>query len=222
MERMRLDFKGIVTRDILEKNIEKLDEIIQANDYAIIVEGGKGKYVVFDIDYVREKLEQIDDLSKRQTRDKSPFTLVESMIQALEELPEKKTTAILLSSLVEKYYGKKVTPMIIRTRAEENANGQGEVDYFVIEPNNTIGLSQNSSFNLYMHNKMKRSVEYVLNKLLKNDGYVELNVALVDVSRMLASTYHQKYALDITNKDIIKMIKEFNRYSINNNYIARL
>ncbi|MBU0996929.1 MAG: hypothetical protein KKE16_02675 [Firmicutes bacterium] len=216
---MRLDFKGIVTIDILEKNTEKLDEIIEENDYAIIVEDGIGKYVVFDVDYVREKLEIIDDLSKNRTREKSPFTLVESMIQTLEELPEKKTTAIMLSSLVEKYYGKKVTPMIIRTRAEENANGQGEVDYFIIEPNNTIGLSENSSFNLYMYNKMKRSVEYELNKLFKNDDYVELNNALGYINRMLANTYLQKYAKDITNKDIIKMIKEINRYTIDNNYI---
>jgi hypothetical protein len=219
---MRLDFKGIVTKDIFEKNTDKLDEIIEENDYAIIVEDGIGKYVVFDIDFVREKLDFIGDLSKNRTREKSPFTLVESMIQTLEELPEKKTTAIKLSSLVEKYYGKKVSPMIIRTRAEENANGQGEVDYFIIEPNNTIGLSENSSFDLYMYNKMKRSVEYELNKLFKNDDYVELNNALGHISRMLVSTYHQKYAKDITNKDIIKMIKEFNRFTIDNNYIKHM
>ena len=173
----------------------------------------------FEIDFVREKLDFIGDLSKNRTREKSHFTLVESMIQTLEELPEKKTTAIKLSSLVEKYYGKKVTPMIIRTRAEENANGQGEVDYFIIEPNNTIGLSENSSFDLYMFNKMKRSVEYELNKLFKNNDYVELNNALGHINKMLVSTYHKKYAKDITNKDIIKMIKEFNRYTIDNNYI---
>lgn len=219
---MKLDFKGIITKDTLEKDVNNLDTIIKENDYAIIIENGIGKYVVFDIDYVKEKLELMDDLSKNRTREKSPFTLVESMIQTLEELPEKKTTAIKLSSLVEKYYGKKVSPMIIRTRAEENANGQGEVDYFIIEPNNIIGLSKNSSFNLYMYNKMKRSVEYELNKLFKNDDYVELNNALGYISRMLDSTYHQKYAKDISNKDIIKMIKEFNRYTIDNNYIKHL
>jgi len=219
---MKLDFKGIVTKDIFEKNTGKLDEIIEANDYAIIVEDGIGKYVVFDIDYAREKLELIDDLSKRRAREKSPFTLVESMIQTLEELPEKKTTAIMLSSLVEKFYGKKVTPMIIRTRAEENANGQGEVDYFIIEPNNTIGLSENSSFDLYMYNRMKRSVEYELNKLFKNDDYVELNNALGYIIRMLVSVYHQKYTKEITNRDIIKMIKELHRYTIDNNYIIHL
>ena len=219
---MKLDFKGIVMKDIFEKNTDKLDEVIEANDYAIIVEDGIGKYVVFDIDYAREKLELIDQLSKKSTNEKSPFTLVESMIQTLEEISEKKTTAIRLSSLVEKYYGKKVNPMIIRTRAEENANGQGEVDYFIIEPNNTIGLSENSSFDLYMYNKMKRSVEYELNKLFKNDEYVELNNALGYINRMLVSLYHQKYAKDITNKDIIKMINEFKRYNIDNNYIKRL
>ena len=106
-------------------------------------------------------------ISKNRTREKSPFTLVESMIQTLEELPEKKTTAICYRLWSKNIMVKKVTPMIIRTRAEENANGQGEVDYFIIEPNNTIGLSENSSFDLYMFNKMKRSVEYELNKLFK-------------------------------------------------------
>lgn len=219
---MRLDFKGIVTKEIFNENTDELDDIIESNDYAIIVDDGIGKYVVFNIDYAREKLELIDKSSKNQTHEKSPFTLVESMIQTLAEIPEKKTTAIMLSSLVEKYYGKKVTPMIIRTRAEENANGQGEVNYFIIEPNNTIGLSENSSFDLYMYNKMKRSVEYELNKLFKNDDYVELNTALGYMNRMLVSTYHQKYAKDITNKDIIKMIKEFNRYTLDNNYIKVL
>ena len=219
---MKLDFKGIITKDTLEKDVNNLDKIIKENEYAIIVESGIGKYVVFDIDYVRDKLDHIDNLSKNQTRDKSPFTLVESMIQTLEELQEKKTTAIMLSSLVEKYYGKKVTPMIIRTRAEENANGQGEVDYFIIEPNNIIGLSENSSFDLYMYNKMKRSVEYELNKLFKNDDYVELDNALGHISRMLVTVYLQKYTKDVTNKDIIKMIKELKRYTIDNNYIKHL
>jgi hypothetical protein len=216
---MKLDFKGIITKEALEKDLKNLDPIMENNDYAIVVEDGVGKFVIFSMDFVKYRLDLIDEEKSRNRLNKSPFTLVESMIQALEELPEKKTTAIILSSLVEKYYGKKVTAIIIRTRAEENANGQGEVDYFIIEPNNTIGLSENGSFELYMFNKMKRSVEYELNKLFKNDDYVELNNALGYLNRMLVSTYHQKYAKDITNKDIIKMIKEFNKYTIDNNYI---
>ncbi|HOP57394.1 MAG TPA: hypothetical protein PLH02_03780 [Bacillota bacterium] len=219
---MKLDFKGIITKEALEKDLKNLDPIMENNDYAIVVEDGVGKFVIFSMDFVKYRLELIDEEKSRNRLKISPYTLVESMIQTLEELPEKKTTAIMLSSLVEKYYGKKVTPMIIRTRAEENANGQGEVDYFIIEPNNTIGLSENSSFDLYMYNKMKRSVEYELNKLFKNDDYVELNNALGHISRMLVSTYHQKYAKDITNKDIIKMIKEFNRFTIDNNYIKHM
>ncbi|MFA5765888.1 MAG: hypothetical protein WC929_07100, partial [Bacilli bacterium] len=109
---MKLDFKGIITKDALEKDINSLDEIIKENEYAIIVENGIGKYVVFDMDYVRNTLELKDESFKKNRQEKSPFTLVESMIQTLEELPEKKTTAIMLSSLVEKYYGKKVSPVI--------------------------------------------------------------------------------------------------------------
>lgn len=216
---MKLDFKGIITKEALEKDLKDLDPIMENNDYAIVVEDGVGKFVIFSMDFVKYRLELIDEEKSRNRLNISPYTLVESMIQVLEELPEKKTTAILLSSLVEKYYGKKVTPMIIRTRAEENANGQGEVDYFIIEPNNIIGLSENGSFELFMYNKMKRSVEYGLNKLFKSDNYVELNSALGYINRMLSSTYYQKYSKDISNEDIIKMINLFNRYTIDNNYI---
>jgi hypothetical protein len=216
---MNLDFKGIISKDALEKDINNLDGIIRENNYAIIVENGIGKYVVFDIDYVRNSLELKGESFIKNRQENSPFTLVESMIQTLEELPKKKTTAILLSSLVEKYYGKAVSPVIIRTRAEENANNQGEVDYFFIEPGNVIGLSENSSFDLYMYNKMKRTVDYELNKLFKNDDYVELNKALYKINSVLGSSLYQKYTKDFSNKDIINMIKSLNRYIIDNNYI---
>ncbi|MFA5381380.1 MAG: hypothetical protein WC296_05535 [Candidatus Izemoplasmatales bacterium] len=216
---MKLDFKGIITKDALEKDINSLDEIIKENEYAIIVENGIGKYVVFDMDYVRNTLELKDESFKKNRQEKSPFTLVESMIQTLEELPEKKTTAIMLSSLVEKYYGKKVSPVIIRTRAEENANNRGEVNYFIIEPNNVLGLSENSSFDLYMYNKMKRAVEYELNKLFKNDDYVELNKAFYCINRVLSSTLYQKHSKDFTNKDIKKIILSLDKYEIENNYL---
>ena len=219
---MKLDFKGIITKEALEKDINNLDEIIKENEYAIIVENGIGKYVVFDMDYFRNTLELRDESFKKNRQEKSPFTLVESMIQTLEELPEKKTTAILLSSLVEKYYGKTVSPVIIRTRAEENANNRGEVNYFIIEPNNVLGLSENSSFDLYMYNKMKRAVEYELNKLFKNDDYVELNKALYNINSVLGSSLYQKYTKEFSNKDIINMIKSLNRYVIDNNYIRHV
>lgn len=217
---MKLEFKGLISKEDLEKNINQLNQIVIDNKYAIIIEDGVGKYVVFDLEYAKKNLELTKYQVTNTKYEKSPFTLVESMIQTLEELPEKKTTAIKLSSLVEKYYGKKVSPVIIRTRAEENANSQGEVDYFIIEPGNIIGLATNSSFNLYIYNKMKRSVEYELNKLFKNEQKVELNTALYRISRILKSTIYQKYTKDFTNKDIKKMVLDINKYSIDNNYLT--
>jgi hypothetical protein len=216
---MNLEIKGIITKEALEKDINNLDEIIKENEYAIIVENGIGKYIVFDMEYVRNRLELRDESFKKNRQEKSPFTLVESMIQTLEELPEKKTTAILLSSLVEKYYGKTVSPVIIRTRAEENANNQGEVNYFIIEPGNVIGLSENSGFDIYMSNKMRRAVEYELNKLFKNEKYVELNKAFYNINSVLNSSLYQKYTKDFTNKDIKKIILSLDKFEINNNYL---
>ena len=216
---MKLDFKGLITKDELEKDIKNLDKIMENNDYTIVVDEGVGKFVIFSMDYAKYKLELKDENKSRNKLKKSPFTLVESMIQTLEEIPEKKTTAIKLSSLVEKYYGRTTSPVTIRTRAEENANNQGEVDYFIVEPGNVISLAKNSSFKLYMYNKIKRAVEYELNKLFKDDNSVELNLALYHAQRVLNKPNFTKYTKNYTNNDIKKMILSIDRYAIDNNYI---
>lgn len=217
---MKLDFKGIITKESLEKDINNLDEILNENDYAIVVENGVGKFVIFDMDYVKYRLELKDESKSRNKLKKSPFTLVESMIQTLEEIPEKKTTAIMLSSLVEKYYGRTSSPVTIRTRAEENANDVREYNYFVIEPGNTIGLAKDSSFNIYMFNKMKRAIEYELHKMFKDETQIELNTVLYKINRIAKSVAYHKYSRDLTNKEIIKMIRSMNRYGISNNYVG--
>lgn len=216
---MKLDFKGIITKEALEQDINNLDQIMNENDYAIVVENGVGKFVIFDMDYVKYRLVLKDEIESKNKLKKSPFTLVESMLQTLEEIPEKKTTAIMLSSLVEKYYGRKASPVTIRTRAEENANDVGEFNYFIIEPGNVIGLVQGSNYDIYMYNKMKRAVEYELNKLFKNEDHVELNTALFQSQRVLNNPNFKKYAKDFSNKDIKKMIISIDKYEISNNYL---
>jgi len=217
---MKLDFKGIITKEALEKDINNLDEIMNENDYAIVVENGVGKFVIFDMDYVKYRLELKDESKSRNKLKKSPFTLVESMIQILEEIPEKKTTAIMLSSLVEKYYGRTSSPVTIRTRAEENANDVGEYNYFVIEPGNFIGLAKDSNFETYMFNKMNRAIEYELHKMFKNDSQIELNTVLYKVNLVVKSPTYQKYSRDLTNKGIKKMVSNMSKYSISNNYVG--
>jgi len=143
---MKLDFKGIITKESLQNDIANLDPIMENNDYAIVVEDGVGKFVIFSMDFVKYRLELKDESKSRNKLKKSPFTLVESMIQTLEEIPEKKTTAIMLSSLVEKYYGRTSSPVTIRTRAEENANDVGEYNYFVLEQGNFMGLAKEVIF----------------------------------------------------------------------------
>ncbi|QWB95721.1 hypothetical protein KHQ89_07245 [Mycoplasmatota bacterium] len=218
---MNLEFKGLIDKSNLEKDINQLDQILKDNEYAIIIEDGVGKYLVFDIEYAKKHLELKNSRTSSKVNEKSPYTLVESMILTLEEIREKKMTAITLSSLVEKYYGKKVSPVIIRTRAEENANDQGEVNYFTIEPGNMIGLSKNSSFKLYIYNKMKRAIEYELNKLFRKNDHIELNTALYRINRITSSALYQKYTKDFTNKDALKLILSFNKYKIDNNYISQ-
>ncbi len=217
---MKLDFKGIITKDELETDINNLDVIMNENDYAIVVDNGVGKFVIFDMDFVKNRLELKDEKKSRNKLKKSPFTLVEAMIQTLEEIPEKKTTAIMLSSLVEKYYGRTVSPVTIRTRAEENANGVGEFNYFIIEPGNVIGLSDNSNFDTYMFNKMKRAIEFELHKMFKDETQIELNTLLYRINRIVNSTTYQKYSSDLKNKDIIKMIEGMNKYGISENYVG--
>ena len=195
---MKLDFKGIITKEALQKNIANLDPIMENNDYAIVVENGVGKFVIFDMDFVKYRLELKDESKSRNKLKKSPFTLVESMIQTLEEIPEKKTTAIMLSSLVEKYYGRTSSPVTIRTRAEENANDVGEYNYFVIEPGNFIGLARDSNFELYMFSKMKRAIEHELHKMFKNNSQIELNTVLYKLNRVVKSPTYQKYSRNLT------------------------
>jgi len=217
---MKLDFKGIITKEALEKDISNLDSIMDNNDYAIVVEDGVGKFVIFSMDFVKYRLELIDEEKSRNRLNISPYTLVESMIQVLEELPEKKTTAIMLSSLVEKYYGKKVSPVIIRTRAEENANNQGEVNYFIIEPGNVIGLSQDSSFDLYMHHKIKRGITNRLAKLLENDTKISLNTFILESRTILSNPTYYHYGDRYNHNQLIELISNTGKYSIiNDEYI---
>jgi len=217
---MKLDFKGIITKESLQNDIANLDPIMENNDYAIVVEDGVGKFVIFSMDFVKYRLELKDESKSRNKLKKSPFTLVESMIQTLEEIPEKKTTAIMLSSLVEKYYGRTSSPVTIRTRAEENANDVGEYNYFVIEPGNFIGLAKDSNFETYMFNKMNRAIEYELHKMFKNEFQIELNTVLYKVNRIIKSPTYQKYSRSLTNKDLIRMISSMNKYIIDNNYVG--
>lgn len=212
---MRLDFKGLVTKEIFENNTDKLDEIIATNDYAIIVDNGVGKYVVFNIDYAKEKLGLIDELTSERTYGKkSPFTLVEAMIKTLEDLSEKKTTAIMLSSLVEKYYGKRGSPVIIRTRAEENANNKGEVNYFTIEPGNVIGLSENSGFDIYMMNKMKKGIDVKLSTLFENDTRIALNTFILETRTLLSSPKYYNYGDRYNHDQLIQIMLSIGKYKI--------
>ena len=217
---MKLDFRGIITKETLEKNINNLEDIINENDYAIIVENGMGKYVVFDIDYVKKNIELKSEISKIKNYKKSPYTLVEAMIKTLEDIPEKKTTAIMLSSLILEYYGKKATPVIIRTRAEENANGKGDVDYFIIEPGNIIGLEKNSSYDLYMYNKFRRAVELELIKLFKSESSVELEDVFARMQLILQSLSFKKYTKEFSREELKNIIISFRRYRIVNNNLT--
>lgn len=216
---MKLDFKGIITKEALEKDVNNLDSILKDNEYAIVVENGKGKYVVFNIDYVTKEIELKEKISKIKSYKKSPYTLVEAMIKTLEEIPEKKTTAILLSSLILDYYGKKATPVIIRTRAEENANGKGDYDYFTIEPGNIIGLTKDSSYDLYMHNKFKRSLDLELTKLFMKQEKVDLSSFLSKSHLILQSLSFKKIITSYTDEDIIGIIKSIEKYVITDNCV---
>ncbi len=217
---MNLEFKGLINKDDLEKDINQLDQIIDENEYAIIIENGVGKYVVFDIEYATKNLQLSNAQTSSSRRDKSPYTLVEAMIQTLEELPEKKTTAIKLSSLVDKYYGKKVSPVIIRTRAEENANDVNEINFFIIEPNNYIGLAEGFNYTKYMRFKMIRAIEYKLNTVFGNEKAIELNHALDIAEKILSSPKFSKYTSDYTRKEFKKIIIETNKYYLDNNYLV--
>lgn len=219
---MKLDFKGIITKDTLEKDVNNLDTIIKENDYAIIIENGIGKYVVFDIDFVENNLLLKEEMSNIKNYKRSPYTLVEAMIKTLEEISEKKTTAIMLSSLVLEYYGKKATPVIIRTRAEENANGKGDVDYFIIEPGNIIGLAKDSNYDLYMFNKFKRAVEFELIKLFKDKKIIDLPDFLNQAHLILQSLAFQKYTKQFSDEDIKKIISSFGKYKIDDNNLLIL
>lgn len=217
---MDLEFKGLIDKRELEKDINQLDQIINDNEYAIIIEDGVGKYLVFDIEYAKKNLEFTNSLTSSASHKRSPYTLVEAMLQTLEELPEKKTTAIMLSSLVEKYYGKKVSPVIVRTRAEEHANNQGEINYFIIEPGNVIGLSEVGSFDLYMHHKIKRGLDKRLSKLLEKDTKISLNAYLLESRTTLSNPAYYRYGDRYNHSQLIELISSFGKYKIiNDEYI---
>ena len=69
------------------------------------------------------------------------------MIKALEVIPDRKSTAIYLSTLVGKStMVEKPLLSLLELGPEENANQKNDVDYFYIEPNNYIGLIDNVTF----------------------------------------------------------------------------
>lgn len=217
---MKLDFKGIITKESLKNDINNLDTVMSENDYAVIIEDGIGKYVVFDLDFVNTKLELKDKTSKIKNYKKSPYTLVEAMIKTLEDVPERKTTARMLSSLILEFYGKKASPVIIRTRAEENANSKGTIDYFIIEPGNMIGLTEGSTYEFYMYNKFKRAVEFELIKQFKTNETLELNTTLDRIKLILKSLAFQKYDKVFTDKDVTEIILSLDKYVIISNSIS--
>lgn len=216
---MKLDIKGIITKESLESDVRNLDKIMGSNDYAIIVDKGIGKYVVFDIDFVKKNILLRDEVNKIKNYKKSPYTLVEAMIKTLEDVPEKKANARVLASLVLDYYGKKASPVTIRTRAEENANGKSETNYFIIEPGNIIGLAPDSGYNLYMYNKFKRAVNLELIKQFKNKNTLDLPKTIERIKLILDSLAFTKYNRNFIDNDIIEIITSFDRYKVTNNTI---
>ncbi len=217
---MKLDFKGLITKADLEKDINKLDSIIKENDYAIIVDNGAGKYVVFDMDYVKDKLELKSDL--KETADQGKFTLVEAMIKALDNLPNKKSTAKNLAILVEPYYEKKASPVVVRTRAEENANDKGLINYFVINPGNSISLTEGITFDDYMYNKMKRAVELKMQKLFYGHREINFYNAASEIANLLSSPSYYGYADNKSTGFFMDMILSIGTYEVFDNEYLRV
>lgn len=222
---MKLEFKGLINKKDLEKDINKLEDIIKENNYAIVIDDGIGKYVVFDIDYVKGNLELIDTIEKKEEKTSS-FTLVEAMIKILEEQKNYRSTAIKLSKQVEKYYGNTTKPTIIRARAEENANNKGDYNYFIIEPGNIIGLNDNVTYDLYMKNKARKAIDNYLDKLLKNQDFIPLYKTINDLSLMLnAPTFNNRF-INYSIEMVQDLIISTNNYRVieieNSKYIKKL
>lgn len=207
---MKLDFKGIITTKELTNNSEIIDKILLENDYAIIVDDGVGKYVLFNIDFVENRLKLNDDVGEPEYS----YSLVESMIKALEVIPDRKSTAIYLSTLVEVYYGREASPVTIRTRAEENANQKNDVDYFYIEPNNYIGLIDNVTFDTYMMNKIRKGIKLRFDRLFRNTLKLDLRIALKEIVTMLSGKMYHDYYLNRSTGQYIDLISSINEYEV--------
>lgn len=218
---MKLEIKGLLTFDDLKNNSISLKKTIEINNYGIIIEESVGRYVIFDINYVENNLELKDSTYTMPKKEKS-LSLVEAMIKTLDDLPLKKSTALALADLVEVYYGRKTTPVIVRNRAEENANGRNEIDYFYIEPGNYIGLINGVTFDTYMIDKISRGIEYILEKLLKKYPKLKINLALSEIRIGLRSSIYYDYNINFGDNDYLIIIEKINKYEIiNNDYIRK-
>ncbi|MGD9761865.1 MAG: hypothetical protein AB7U52_05510 [Candidatus Izemoplasmatales bacterium] len=213
---MKLDFKGIITKDALEKDISSLDDIIKENEYAIIVENGIGKYVVFDINFVENYLTVKESQASHWTKTDS-LTLVESMIKALEDIPNKKATAIELSSLVEIHYGRKASPVVIRTRAEENANDKGAINLFYLEPGNVIGLKTGVTLEDYLSDKYRTNLIKKIERLFINHDKVDVSTVISYCRAILKGPMFENF----TDEKYINYILNIGRYRIENNLLLK-
>jgi hypothetical protein len=210
---MKLDFKGLITKQELNINLEKIDEVIEENEYAIIVDKGIGKYVIFDLEFAKNNLEIIEKPDYKNTE--STLTLVESMIKTLEDLPSRKSTAKELASLVEVHYGKKASPVVVRARAEENANNKGEYNYFVIETGNIIGLEDGVSFDDYIKKRIIRKIEHRLERQFKSTHKAKFT----EVFDAFFVKQLESKIVALTNEELIEMVKSLNKYDIDNDLI---
>lgn len=215
---MKLEFKGLITKEEFSKDSSIVDETLSNNDYAIIVDEGIGKYVVFDIDFVTNNLNYNLNLNEIT----HSYSLVESMIQALEKIPSKKTTAIKLATLVEDYYGREASPVTIRTRAEENANGKNEIDYFLIEPNNYIGLNEGITFETYMINKIKRGLKIRLDRHFKNNDKLEVTEAFSMINTLLKSKMYYGYYNNQSTGQYFALITDNEEFELSKNDYFRV
>jgi hypothetical protein len=213
---MKLEFKGLITKDALEKDINNLDDIIKENEYAIIVENGTGKYVVFDIDFVENHL-LIKESQASHWINSDSLTLVEAMIKSLEDLPSKKATAIELSSLVEIHYGRKASPVVIRTRAEENANDKGIINLFYIEPGNVIGLMKGITLEDYLSDKYRTNLIKKIERGFIDNDKLEVSTVIQYCRTILKGPMFDNF----TDEKYTNYILNIGKYIIEGNYLLK-
>jgi len=213
---MKLEFKGLITKDALEKDINNLDDIIKENEYAIIVENGTGKYVVFEIDFVENHL-LIKESQASHWINTDSLTLVEAMIKSLEDLPSKKATAIELSSLVEIHYGRKASPVVIRTRAEENANDKGIINLFYIEPGNVIGLMKGITLEDYLSDKYRTNLIKKIERGFIDNDKLEVSTVIQYCRTILKGPMFDNF----TDEKYTNYILNIGKYRIEGNYLLK-